>query len=53
MKDLARRLLAQDLSRREFARGMAALGFGAAAIQSAFEFASAADKTGSPITVQA
>ena len=43
MKDLARRLLAQDLSRREFSRAMAALGFGAAAIQSAFEFASAAD----------
>ena len=34
MKDLARGLLARELSRREFARGMTALGFSIAAIES-------------------
>lgn len=39
MKDLTRGLLAQELTRREFARRMAALGFGAAAIESVVESA--------------
>ena len=34
MKDLAKRLLDQELSRRDFARSMAALGFSGAAIES-------------------
>ncbi len=43
MKDLAKGLLARELSRRQFARGMAAIGFGAAAIESVIRSAGAAD----------
>jgi len=34
MRALAKRFLDQELSRRDFARGMAALGFSGAAVQS-------------------
>ena len=42
MKDLTRALLASELSRRDFARGMVALGFSATAVESVLRSANAA-----------